>query len=103
MEKYDKIVDIFLQNPGFTQPKIARIVGVSRMTVNRAIGRYKYNISLDRKPGSGRKNGPVDKKMENKVVKTIERLRNASLNKGFGSKVRNLNVHDPASRSKKWI
>lgn len=78
MNKREKIVDIFLQNPDYTQKKIAQIVGVGSATVKRAIRNYKLNISNDRKPGQGRSVGPADPQMERKALKLFERRRNDS-------------------------
>jgi hypothetical protein len=71
MKTREKIVDIFFQNPDFTQYKIAKIAGVSLWTVNKAIQNYKLNISNEIKPRSGRPAGPADMKLERKGIARI--------------------------------
>lgn len=64
MNTREKIVDVFLQNPDFTQKKISKITGASLSTVKRCIRNYKLNLPLAKKPNGGRPTGPVDKNLE---------------------------------------
>ena len=68
-----------MQNPDYTQKKIAEIAKVSLRTVKRAIRNYKLDISNDRKPGSGRPKGTADKLLERKVKEFLRRRKNDSV------------------------
>lgn len=71
MKSRDKVVDLFVQNPDYTQGKIAKIAGCCLKTAKVGIGNYKTNISNARKPGSGRPHGPANPQLEKKAVKRL--------------------------------
>lgn len=73
MNTREKIVDVFLQNPDFTQKKISKITGASLSTVKRCIRNYKLNLPLAKKPNGGRPTGPVDKNLEREALKLFQR------------------------------
>lgn len=72
MSKADKIIELFVTYPDFTQRKIAKIAGVCLSTVEKRIANYKSNISNERREGVGRPTGPVDRKMESKELTKIK-------------------------------
>jgi hypothetical protein len=78
MSKRETVVDIFIQNPDFTQRKIAKIAGTSFATAKRAIRNYQLNISNESKPIPGRPKGIINKILDRKVCKGIERKRSKS-------------------------
>ena len=79
MSKREKAVDIFLQNPDYTQKQIAKFSGISLATVERSIRNYKLNLPLQEKAGGKHPKGTVDKQLEKKALKLFERRRNDSV------------------------
>lgn len=65
------IVNIFNENPSCRYKTIARLANVSRNTVSRVIKTYKQSLTIDRKPGSGRKSGFSDRKMAEKIKRML--------------------------------
>ena len=57
----ETIITIFNEYPCSSYKTISRQVGVSRNTVSRVIKKYKELLTIDRKPGCGRKKVFVDK------------------------------------------
>ena len=74
-----KVVEFFRGFPTFSQKKIAEICKTSTRTVRRAFKEYKLNIPLAIKKGNGRKGGPNDKILEDKVLRKIQSHRNMSV------------------------
>lgn len=72
MSSYEKMIDIFLQNPNFTQRKIAKFSGFSLSSVEKAIRKYELNLPCVKKPKPRRKKGPADPALEKRVVEMIE-------------------------------
>lgn len=52
---------------------------MGRKTVDNVLNRYSETLSTSRKPGSGRKKGTHDKKLEKKIITAIEKKRSMSV------------------------
>lgn len=67
------IVNIFQENPGYSQNDIARCLKINKSTVQSVLSKFKKDLTVERKQGSGRKSGPVDKNKAKKVVDCFTR------------------------------
>ena len=72
VERRKKIVHKHLENPTWPQIKIAKSLGVSKSTVGDVLKKFKETLSIERKVGSGRKKGPVDKQLHRKIVRSFK-------------------------------
>lgn len=77
-ERRKTIVDKWLENKDRPISMIAKDLKMPRRTVDSVIKRYHESLSIDRKPGSGRKSGPSDPILHGKLVKTIRKNRGMS-------------------------
>lgn len=84
----EQIVHFFVLNPTFTYKKISKSLDVPISTVGRVLKRYKESSTTKRKQGSGRKKGPVNKKLANSIKRSLDRnpgLSLTDLSKKFGT------------------
>lgn len=93
IEVRKKILNIFNENPKMSQSKIAKTLGIAKSTVQNVLFNFRKTLTVERKSGSGRKAGPVDKKLAKKIVDTFKR--NPSLS--------NSDVADKCSVSKSYV
>lgn len=75
----EKILCTYQQNPDASHRWIAKKLGFPNSTVSRVIRTFKERLSARRKEGSGRKSGPMDKKMARKVVQQFKNRPNMSI------------------------
>ena len=68
----EKIVHKWLENPDLSCALIAKTLKLPRRTVSDVIKRYKETLSIESKPGSGRKKGNVDKKLAQKIRRSVK-------------------------------
>lgn len=66
------IVHKWNENPSLSGSSIAKSLKLPKSTVNKVIKRYKESLTVDQAPGRGRKPGPVDKKLTQKVLKSLK-------------------------------
>lgn len=66
------ILHKYLENPSRSAASIAKELKLPSSTARSVIKRFKSSLSIERKPGSGRKKGPLNKKLHQKVVKSIK-------------------------------
>lgn len=59
------------ENPTWTQKEIAKSLGTTQPTVSNVLKRHNEKLSVDRAPGSGKKKGPVDKKLHQSVLRSF--------------------------------
>lgn len=67
------ILRISKENPSWTLQKIAKEARVQRKTVGNVLKRFNETLSIARKPGSGRKPGFVDRKLDKQVEVRLEK------------------------------
>jgi hypothetical protein len=67
------IVSFFVDNPGVSFSMISKALKLPKSSVGKVIKRYKESLTVERSPGSGRKPGPVDKKLTLKVLKSVRK------------------------------
>lgn len=72
VENRKKILHKYFENPQASIRSIARELNFHHTTVSKVIKRYKETLSVERKPGSGRKKGFVDKKLANKILRSLK-------------------------------
>lgn len=77
-EVREKIIKIFLKNPLWPYRKIAKELKVHRNTVSRAIKKYREDLTIDRKSGSGRKKGLTDIRKAKQIEQQFQRSPNTS-------------------------
>lgn len=77
-ERREIIIDKWLANKNRPTSMIAKDLKMPRRTVDSVIKRFCESLNIDRKPGSGRKAGPSDPSLHEKVVKTIRKNRSMS-------------------------
>lgn len=73
-----EIIKYFQLNPTWSYKKLAKHTKVCRQTVSNVIKQYRENLSVDRKPGSGRRNGPHDVSKAKKIERIFKRAPNTS-------------------------
>lgn len=74
-EQYDvrkSIVSKYLENPNLSGSSITKSLKLPKATVNSVIRKFKETLSIERKPGSGRKAGPANKELTQKVIRSIK-------------------------------
>ena len=74
----ENLIKIYNEFPSRSYQTIARQAGVSRNTVSRVIKNYKDLLTINRKPGSGRKKGFVHNNKADKVRSIFARNPNTS-------------------------
>lgn len=79
LESRKKVLHILRQNPLWTIKRVAKHAGVSTSTVDRVVRRKKYDVSVERAKGSGKKSGPMDKALYKSVVTHFKKNPNASV------------------------
>lgn len=72
IEKRKKILAHFLENPSVSSSSILKALKLPRSTVARVIKRYKETLTVDRAKGSGRKTGPIDKILHQKIIRSFK-------------------------------
>lgn len=77
-ERRKIIVRNHLENPSWSGPKLAKVLGFPRNTVWRVLKKYRETLSTDRKPQSKRRAGTVNRQLRNKVIKNIKANPNIS-------------------------
>lgn len=82
-----KILKISPENPKWTYKKVAKEVKVSRNTVARTVKKFKEELSVSRKRGTGRKKGSGDQNKAKNVVRILRKNPNVS-EKKLAQKVR---------------
>lgn len=70
---HELIVRLFIENPHWPQRRIAKEAKASKKTVYNALTRFKQDLNLTRKPGSGRKKGFACPRKAEKVVHSLEK------------------------------
>lgn len=66
------ILHTLKENPSYSGSDIARVLKLCPQTVNRVIKRFNESLTIERAPGSGKKPGPVDKILSQKVIRSIK-------------------------------
>lgn len=74
----EEIIKNFINNPHFTYKRIAKIVKAHRNTVSKVIQKFKADLSCNRKPGTGKKNGSGDQNKAKTVVTMLKKNPNLS-------------------------
>jgi len=74
----EKILRMYTDNKQMSASQIGKQVGCCAKTVYNTLRRIRATQSVERKPGSGRKKGPIHQKLEAKVVKTVANNRSMS-------------------------
>ena len=94
------VVDEYMKDPTQSYAKIGKVLGLQRNTVRRIILRFKDINSTTRKPGSGKKSGPVDKKLSKNIVALLKRNPNVS-ERAVATKLQTskTNVHNVKQRA----
>lgn len=67
------------ENPCMSHNNIAKSIGISKSTVTNVLRNFRRTFSIERKKGSGRKQGPASKKTDNAVVAALKRNPNLSV------------------------
>lgn len=80
-ETRESIIKNFQEHPQWNFKKIAGLVKVHRNTVSRVIRRFKKNLTVRRREGSGRKKGFQSPKIVKKVVTNFQKNPNVSVRK----------------------
>lgn len=78
-ETRKKILSKYNQNTAASYSKIAKNVGVAKSTVQKVISNYKKTFTIERKVGSGKKAGPIDTNLANKVISAFKKNPSLSL------------------------
>ena len=74
-----RILHIYTEDSTASYRTIARRLGIGKSTVANVINNFIRRLSIERKPGTGRKTGPVCKKTEAKVVAIFKKNPNISV------------------------
>ena len=67
------IIQIYKENPQCNQKTIAKKAKVGQVTVSRVLKKFNDDLTVARKPGSGRKKGFESPKKANKVIALLEK------------------------------
>ena len=67
-----RIVAQFVENSSTSASSIAKMLKLPRSTVCRVIKRYKETLTVGRTKGGGRKSGPADRKLHQKIIRSIK-------------------------------
>lgn len=79
LENRKKILHRKNENPELSGSAIAKILKLDKSTVCRVIKRYNETLTVERAVGSGRKPGPIDKKLSERVIRSIKNNPSQSL------------------------
>lgn len=71
LEVRQMIVHKMMENLDLSGSSIAKLLKLPKSTVNGVIKRFKESLTVDRARGSGKKAGPADKKLTQKVLKSF--------------------------------
>lgn len=71
-ENRKKVLKIYIENPSWSHKNISKQAGVAKSTVTGILNRYKRTHTIDRKTGSGKKQGFVDKKKAKSILLSVE-------------------------------
>jgi len=77
----ESIIKISQEHPQWSFKKIAKEAGVHRKTVSKVIRRFKEDLNVNRREGSGRKKGFHSPKTAKKVITIFQRNPNISVRK----------------------
>lgn len=100
LENRKKIIYKYLENPHVSASSIAKELTLNARTCQKVIKRYKDSMTIERKAGSGRKSGPVDCQLANKVIKSFKENPGLSLrDRAIKYKTSKSNVHRLRRRS----
>jgi len=97
VEEREKIVHIYQQNPTWSQRTIAKVLGIPKSTVGSVIKRFNDTLSIQHAKGNGRKSGPSDKILAQKIIRSIkqnpglsddQRAKNCGTSKSTGRRTR---------------
>jgi transposase len=72
IENRKRIVAQFIENPTTSASSIAKLLKLPRSTVIGVLKRYKETLTVNRSKGGGRKPGPVDKNLHQKIIRSIK-------------------------------
>lgn len=78
------------ESPTWTQKEIAKSIGTTQQTVSNVLRRYNETLSVDRAQGSGKKSGPVDKKLHQSILRSFRNSPGSSYRdraKKFGTSI----------------
>ena len=90
IENRKRIVAHSLENFTISASSIAKKLKLPRSTVIRVVKRYKETLTVKRTKGGGRKPGPADKKLHQKIVRSIKqnpRLTDTERAKRYGTSI----------------
>ncbi|XP_039968651.1 uncharacterized protein LOC120780442 [Bactrocera tryoni] len=73
VEAREKIIKFFQKKPQWSFKKIAKEVEANPKTISRVIKRFKEDVRVDRKKGSGKKTGPHDRDKAKNVVTILKK------------------------------
>lgn len=73
-----KIIKNYQRNPNWSYKKLAKELKVCRQTVSNVLKQFQMNLTIERKPGSGRKQGPHDIGKAKKIERIFKRCPNTS-------------------------
>ena len=77
IENRKRIVAHLLENSTISASSIAKKLKLPRSTVIRVVKRYKETLTVKRSKRGGRKPGPADKKLHQKIVRSINQIRDS--------------------------
>ena len=73
LNSWKKVLEIFHQNPTYSHSKVVKLSKVAKSSVGDILRRYKETKTIERKRGSGRNKGFVDKNKVNSIILSITR------------------------------
>lgn len=71
-ENRQKIVHKFNENPTWSHSMIAKSIGIPKSTVGNVLRRFKETLTIERKKGQGRKSGPANKNLHQKIIRSFK-------------------------------
>jgi len=90
VETRKSIIKIFQKHSEWSFIKIAREAGVCRKTVSIVIRRFKEDLTINRKEGSGRKKGfRVQKQQRKRASEEVTEITIKSMMEGIPEKIKN--------------
>lgn len=72
LENRKKILNKIQENPTWSNPQIAKSLGITRQTVLNVRKRFNDSLTVDRASGSGGKANKIDKKLASKIVRSVK-------------------------------
>jgi transposase-like protein len=72
LENQKRIIAQFVQNSNVSALSIAKLLKLPRSTVQRVVKRYKETLTVGRAKGGGRKSGPGNRYLHQKIVRSIK-------------------------------